>query len=850
MPERPFHRRARRRVLRIVAVALAAAGGWWVAGPGGGGEGVAEVSHPHEAELKHDDGSWRYTNALIDETSPYLLQHAHNPVDWRPWGEAAFAEARERQVPIFLSIGYSTCYWCHVMERQVFEDPAIARQMNERFVCIKVDREERPDVDNLYMTATQLLTGSGGWPMSVFLTPPPPENDDDAAGPLRGPGGPPQHQGLLPFWAGTYIPPEPMHGRPSFPQVMEALTAAWNDQRAEVIEQARRVAAAVEQQLAQASRPGPVTPDTVAAVADALMQRYDPEHAGFSGPQGPKFPTPVQPALLLELQRTRPDARVRRAVDHTLARMARGGMYDQVGGGFHRYSVDGRWLVPHFEKMLYDNGQLLELYAEAYAADPDGPNAALYARVMRETARYLLREMRDETGALWSAQDAEVNAREGGNYVWTADQVREALAGGDDAAGLTGLALTMYGLDRGPNFTDPHPPEGTSADPVNVLYLPEPLAEIEGHGDAATVARKRDRINAALLNVRDRREQPATDDKVLTGWNGLAIAGLAEAGTALGEPWMSDAARDAADAVLSHMSMPDGGLFRTMRGGRASIPAFLEDYAFFVHGLLALHRAHPESDRRYLDEAVRLTAYAEQHFAARAGVASGGGGASGGYYDTLAGQSDLFVRAQSTDDGAVPSGTSVMLHVLIDLYGSTGERAYLDRAVTVLRGLAPSLERAGLGMTHAAEAAARLLAAAPPGVAEALRAPAASPAAAPPFMRPEHGVTATAEALSTGRYAYRVTVVIPAGLHLNANPAGDGGLIPTTITVDGVKLDVRYPEGEMKRYPFAESALPVYEGKVTLEVTAAGPVEALTLHYQACSDTMCFAPAEMAVPVE
>ena len=313
--------------------------------------------HPHHVELVNADGSWRYTNRLIDETSPYLRQHAHNPVDWVPWGDEAFEQARQRGVPIFLSIGYSTCYWCHVMERQVFENPAIAEQMNALYVCVKVDREERPDVDDIYMTATQLMTRSGGWPMSVFLTPPPEE----------GVGG------LKPFWCGTYLPPESMQGRPSFPQVLEGLSRAWNEQRDEVLEQAERLADAVTEQLGAQAQPAAIDPALIQRVANAVTQTYDPEHGGFGGGPGaaPKFPQPATPAFLLALQNDNGSEPLWQKIEHTLDRMARGGMYDQVGGGFHRYSVDTRWLVPHFEKMLYDNGQLAELYAAAYASHPD-----------------------------------------------------------------------------------------------------------------------------------------------------------------------------------------------------------------------------------------------------------------------------------------------------------------------------------------------------------------------------------------------------------------------------------------------------------------------------------------------
>ncbi|MEM7627271.1 MAG: DUF255 domain-containing protein [Planctomycetota bacterium] len=777
---------------------------------------------PAHAALINPDGSWKHTNALIHETSPYLRQHAHNPVDWKPWGAAAFAEAAQRDVPIFLSIGYSTCYWCHVMERQAFEDPAIAKQMNEQFVCVKVDREERPDVDDIYMTATQLLTGSGGWPMSVFLTP-------------RSGGKP----GLLPFWAGTYIPPAPAYGRPGFPQVMDAMSQAWATQRGDVLEQAGRVADAVREQVAAGGGAGPVSREAVDRVAAQLMQRYDPEHGGFSGPQGPKFPTPSTVALLMDVYAETRDEKIGAAVAHTLDRMARGGMYDQVGGGFHRYSVDEKWLVPHFEKMLYDNGQMLELYALAYTLSDDRGEKALYARVMRETAEYLLREMRDETGAFWSAQDAEVNTKEGENYVWTADQVREALADEPDAEALTGLALEMYGLNRGTNFKDPH---HEHAPAVNVLYTPRPMSELVefADGDMAGLMGMRQRINAALLKVRDARDQPGTDDKVLTAWNGLAIAGLAEAGRVLDEPRYVEASGRAADAVLEHMSAEDGGLLRSMRGGESKIPAFLEDYAFFVHGLLRLDRALGETnnDGRYRAEATRLTDYASQRFSAE----------GGGYFDTLSDQADLFVRTRSTYDGAVPSGNSQMIHNLIALCSQAGDEAIRDRATLDLRSFASPLEQSGLGMTHMARALWRATA---PGDAsewvDRLSVPVDRPL--PSAAGPNNPVMAEVEPVGDPPKAYLVRLTIAEGYHLNANPSSTEFLVPTRITAPGVELDVAYPEGELKRYPLAEQPIAVYEDDLEITVRAAGPVESITVEYQACTEDTCLAPATLRVPL-
>ena len=544
-------------------------------------------------------------------------------------------------MPIFLSVGYSTCYWCHVMEREVFENAELVAGLNEHFVPVKVDREERPDVDDIYMTATQMLTGSGGWPMNVFVTPPAPEGDDTAG------------YGLLPYWAATYIPPEAKFGRPGFGEVVEGMRAAWADERAAVLDQATRVSEAVRQR-AEPAHPGAVDAATVTQTVAALREAYDPKYGGFSGPEGPKFPTPVVPGLLLaDAADTGAAANELR---HTLEAMAFGGIYDQVGGGFHRYSVDEKWLVPHFEKMLYDNGQLLSLYAAAYEKWEGKRFAGLYARVMRETAEYLLREMRDESGAFWSAQDAEVNAREGQNYLWTPDQVRAALADepdpaegervpGDTAYARTELALQMYGLDLGTNFQDPHHRDEPAS---NVLFMPVAMSEHVGllggpdEGAMGRLMTVRAEINAALLKVRDTRDQPATDDKVLAAWNGLVIAGLADAGRVLGEERYVEAAAEAADAVLKQMrDAGDDGLLRSMRGGVASVPAFLEDYAFVSAGLLALDAARPR-ERRFHAAAVELMAEADRRFAAP----------GGGWFDTLEDQGDLFVRNRGVYDGA------------------------------------------------------------------------------------------------------------------------------------------------------------------------------------------------------
>ncbi|MCA9283900.1 MAG: thioredoxin domain-containing protein, partial [Phycisphaerales bacterium] len=548
-----------------------------------------------------------HRNRLAHETSPYLLQHAGNPVDWYPWGDEAIETARRLDRPIFLSIGYSTCYWCHVMERESFEDEATAEILNGRCISIKVDREERPDVDEIYMTACQVFTQltegrpSGGWPLSVFIDP----------------------FTLQPFFVGTYFPPKPAYGRPSFTQVVKALSDAWQERRDEVKEQGQRLAELVAQQLAQPAAPRALGLHTVDEAVNTLMSAQDRTAGGFGG--APKFPQPAYLRLLVAAGWERDAVRdaVRRAADG----MATGGIHDQVGGGFHRYSVDAKWLVPHFEKMLYDNGQLASFYADLVVRTGD----AYFARVLRDTLDWSLREMRSPEGGFHSAQDAEVDGREGANYVWTAEEVKSAL---DDAgqADLVALAFAALGLDSGPNFRDPHHPE---SGPVSVLFLssrPERLATTLGLDEATLLARL-DAVRATLLAVRNARPQPRMDDKILAGWNGLMIGGLADGGRALGEPRYVEAAAQAADFVLSALRADDGGLLRVHRAGASRIPAFLEDYALLAEGLVALHRA--SGDQRWLDAARELTIEATRRFRNDA--------ARGGYYDTPPDQADLFV---------------------------------------------------------------------------------------------------------------------------------------------------------------------------------------------------------------
>jgi hypothetical protein len=563
-------------------------------------------------------------NRLAAETSPYLLQHAGNPVDWYPWGEEAFEKARREDKPILLSVGYSACHWCHVMERESFEDADIARLMNEYFVNVKVDREERPDVDQIYMEAVQAMTGHGGWPMTVFLTP----------------------EGV-PFYGGTYFPPVPRHGLPGFPQLLRAVAEAWRERRAEVLASGRRLAAELGRSAGLRASTQLLTDEILFSAYQAISGQFDERQGGLGG--APKFPQPMIWEFVLRYWKRTGNPSAERMARTTLTRMARGGIYDQLGGGFHRYSVDARWLVPHFEKMLYDNAQLASLYLHGWLAfgDPE------YRRVAEQTLDYLLREMTDPAGGFYSAQDADSEGEEGRFYVWTPEEIRAVLGGeAEDALGY-------WGVDRGPNFED-----------RNVLWVP-------GEPDPARLAGACGR----LLEARACRVPPARDDKVLAGWNGLACRAFAEAGRALGRPDYVAAAARNAEFVLTAMRA-GGRLLRTWRAGQARLRGYLEDYAMVAAGLLDVYEATFE--RRWLDEAralcdALLDLFWDQDLA--------------GFYDTGRDHERLVVRPRNLFDNAVPSGSSVAIEALLRLSAFTGEERYRAAALAALRPMADLMAR-------------------------------------------------------------------------------------------------------------------------------------------------------------
>jgi uncharacterized protein YyaL (SSP411 family) len=580
-------------------------------------------------------------NRLISEKSPYLQQHAHNPVDWYPWGEAAFEKARSEEKPIFLSVGYSTCHWCHVMERESFESAELAALLNRWFVPVKVDREERPDVDRIYMTFVQASTGGGGWPMSVFLTPK-----------------------LKPFFGGTYFPPDNRYGRPGFGAILQRIAEAWRTDRARIEQSSGDVIAQLTQYSGANGTAGAVPDQTVLDSAFQQFRRmYDSAQGGFGS--APKFPRPVVFNFLLRYYASfRRQEALEMTLD-TLRAMANGGMHDQLGGGFHRYSVDERWFVPHFEKMLYDQAQLAISYLEAFQITHD----PFYAKIARRTLDYVLRDMTHADGGFYSAEDADsvidpANPKEKGEgafYIWTAAELQQAL--GEEQYKQF---AAIYGVE--PNGNVPDDPHGEFIG-KNILYLRESL-------DDATEAQLQP-AKSALLALRSKRIRPHLDDKILTAWNGLMISAFAKGAQVLEESRYLGAAQQAAEFVLTRMYDPASGvLLRRYRDGDAAIPGFLDDYAFFIGALLDLYEA--DFNPKHIEVAIQLTGNMRELFEDPIG---------GAFFSTAAGDSNLVLRMKDDYDGAEPSGNAVALLDLLKLAHFTDRPEYREAAERTLRAL-------------------------------------------------------------------------------------------------------------------------------------------------------------------
>ncbi len=762
-------------------------------------------------------------NRLARETSPYLLLHAHNPVDWYPWGPEALAKAKAENRPIFLSVGYSSCYWCHVMERESFMNPAIAKYLNEHFVSVKVDREERPDIDQIYMTALRAFGNGAGWPMSMFLTP-------DGR----------------PFFGGTYFPPEDRDGFEGFLGVLKRVDDAWRDHRAELDKDADRLVTVVRRSLAGAGARGrtPLSRSVAAQGRVQLAEQFDPTYGGFGfspeNPRRPKFPEPVNLVFLLDQHRRGAKGPPGSGLDPlamvvtTLDQMARGGIRDQLAGGYHRYATNRSWAVPHFEKMLYDNAQLAAAHLLAFERTGD----VRWRHEAAATFAFLARTMTAPEGGFYSALDAEVGGEEGQSYVWTRDEVARVLGAGADHD----VFAAVYGLALAPNF----------AGGRYVLLEPRSrAAQAEALG--TTPGALEDRLaplRAKLLAVRDRRPAPLLDDKVLTSWNGLMIAAYAEGFRLLKDEVYRQAAERAADFLLTRLRTPDGRLLRTYRSGQAKIPAYLEDYAFLAHGLLRLHAATGDPTR--LDQARALTDRMIADFADTR---------EGGFFSTAGDHESLLARPKDPFDGALPSGNSVAIRNLVALAAATGEGRYLDLAGQALDAFSATLAESPGALPLMVVALEEYLDARP-----ATAAVAAAPADALPGGQNVVDASALpapgAVIVAGGEFDVIVTLVVKHGWHLYANPTGAAFLKPTIVTLTpgqpAALTGVRYPAATATlATPGSPEKASVYEGeiKLTARVRLAaqaqpGPLTlSLTVSYQACNDRACLAPASLNVPL-
>jgi uncharacterized protein len=586
----------------------------------------------------------KHTNSLVHESSPYLLQHAHNPVQWFAWSEDALRRAVTEDKPILLSIGYSACHWCHVMERESFENEGIAALMNELFTNIKVDREERPDLDTVYMQAVQMMTGRGGWPMTVFLTP-----------------------DLQPFYCGTYFPPEDRHGMPGFPRVLRSVSTAWRERRTEIL----RDASAVVAELRKGDRVPAAGQELSEAILDQAAARltaaYDSSNGGFG--DAPKFPPAMSLDFLMRRSVRDGDGRLVEVVEHTLTAMARGGLYDQLGGGFHRYSVDARWHVPHFEKMLYDNALLSRVYLHAFLLT----GKPLHRKIAEETLDYVLREITSPEGGFYSTQDADSEGEEGRFYTWDRDEV-ERLLGAEEA----GLICAYHGIAGAGELEGRH-----------VLRVALPVISLAArYGIAEAEAERRiEHGRRVLLSARERRSRPARDEKIQAAWNGLMLKSFAEAAQALDREDYRSAAARCAGFILDRMA-PAGNLLHCSMGGQAKIAAFLDDYACITDGLLSLWEA--TFDLRWFREASRLAAAMIERFRDPDGT---------GFFLTSGGDG-LIHRPKEYYDNATPSGNSAAAHALLRLSRFTGDQGWLRDVLPLWQALAPLMARHPSGFAH------------------------------------------------------------------------------------------------------------------------------------------------------
>ena len=733
----------------------------------------------------------KHTNHLVGETSPYLLQHAHNPVDWYPWGPEALERARREDKPIFLSIGYAACHWCHVMERESFESEEVAAILNRDFISIKVDREERPDLDDIYMTAVQVTTGSGGWPMSVFLTP-----------------------DLKPFFAGTYFPPENRYGRVGFKTVLTQLIEVYRSQRDRVTLAADEITEQIQRITGGGEGGAPITRDTITKAVRSLLSQFDPQHGGFGS--APKFPPSMRLDLFLREYGRQPDTQLLRAVTVTLDQMARGGMYDQIGGGFARYSTDERWLVPHFEKRLYDNALLAPVYVDAFAVTED----PYYERIVTQTLDWVLREMTSPEGGFYSTLDADSEGEEGRFYVWSPEQVIEVLGPEDGAKFNRIFDITPEG-----NF------EGHSIPNLLQATLEERAAELGMGNDA--LEEQVDAWRGRLLEARSQRVWPGLDDKILTSWNGLMIHAFAHASRVLGEERYRQAAERATEFVLRELRQ-DGRLLRTHRNGQSKLNGYLDDYSFLAVALVELHEATDEA--RWLEEARQIVATMNDLFWDEY---------EGGYFYTSRDHEELIARMKSVQDNAIPSGSSMAALALVRLAALTDDTDLRQRADRTLGSVAGSVQQFPAAFPQMLIAADLYLKTAA-GAAEdvlTLRAFVSQDVVRPGDV-----------------FRVAVRAEIRPGWHVNSNGPLEAYLIPTALEIKAAGFEqVRefYPEGEQIALAFSEQPLSVYQGTVVVGVELQAPADlrpgrrnlTLRLKYQPCDEQHCLTPAEQVLRV-
>ncbi|MBI2291960.1 MAG: DUF255 domain-containing protein [Betaproteobacteria bacterium] len=769
----------------------------------------AGTSAAPDSPASNSPRQFTYTNRLINSNNPYLLLHAHNPVNWYPWGSEALSRARRENKPIFLSVGYSTCYWCHVAERTIYSDPKIAELMNKWFINIKVDREQRPDLDEIHMLATQIITGRGGWPNNVFLTP-----------------------DLKPFFAGSYFPPaDDGFGRPGFPTVLKAINEAWTDRRQTVLADAERVHAAMRQAQEQSTTtPVRTSPgEWLRTAREKLRQQFDRNEGGFEFTRGnPKFPREPALAMLITDYKINRDRQSLDMLTQTLDAMAYGGIYDHVGGGFHRYSTDPRWSIPHFEKMLYDNAQLMRIYAETFQLT----GKPLYRHIAREVTEYLLREMTGTEGGFYTAQDAEVNGEEGASYLWSRAEIAAALGPSEAKRFLAIYTLTplpqqpddrlLTGDERGVLRIPRR--DGKSDTKTTVEKLPDSIAQVAP-------------LRAKLLAARNGRVQPARDDKMIVGLNGLAIGAFAVSGTALREPRYVAAAKRAAEFMWARAFNPKTGrLMHEVYRGKAQTEGFLEDYALLGGGFLSLFDATRESVWR--ERAVTLADAIVRRFVKADGTVS-----------TTTYEKELLLAPQDFGDNAYPSATSAAIALLARLGAATANEKY-NRATSSI------IARIGAKLAGNPGAWATAVAALnEPATASWFSASQSRPSQTVQSMDTASFIRAVAAARSTtDRDEIIVTVDIAKGYHINANPASFDFLIPTSVSFEGLgPAQIVYPKPIRFKPSFAPDALNVYEGTAKIMATfAVGALKARkelrgTLTAQACNDEVCLPPSKLPI---